>query len=512
MANCEGPYARLLFQGRCVSFRRLTRNALASVGQVLASTALLVGLYWLLGRYLKPEEIGLWSLVLATTAVGRLSDFGFGSAVTLFVASDMGKSDRQRAARTIGSGCMFVAGIVAIVCPVLFKLFQFILPRLVPADYLLAALQLLPFALASLAIGTISGIFLGALDAFQRTDLRALAQIAGSAIQFIAAYVFLPSRGFSGLGYVQLAQALGLLTLAVVFTKTSLRVPLVHWFQRDTERFKGLVRYGGGLQIAAIGQLFFDPCVKSLLAAFGGLSLTGYYEIANRMVLQLRGIIVSAYNVLVPYVAGKLAGAADTSGEVTRIYTKSYRLLFAASLPYYALAAAALPLVVVAWAREMNTTLVLVCALCLIGWLLNTLVASAYFLFLALGAVHWTVVSQVVIGVLNLLLASVAGYFFGGFGVLVGSVIALSLGSFVVPWAFHREHRIAFKFLMPSESVPLALASVGCATSALVYAAMSGIQFDLAVGSLILLASLVLLLVMGRIHPLTRELLGRFQQ
>jgi hypothetical protein len=47
------------------------------------------------------------------------------------------------------------------------------------------------------------------------------------------------------------------------------------------------------IQAITISQMLYDPITKGLLVKFGGLDLAGYYEMANRLVVQLRGFIVS---------------------------------------------------------------------------------------------------------------------------------------------------------------------------------------------------------------------------
>jgi hypothetical protein len=49
--------------------------------------------------------------------------------------------------------------------------------------------------------------------------------------------------------------------------------------------------------------MLIDPVIKALLVKFGGLSPVAYYEMAQRMVMQFRSLLVSAAQVMVPMVA-----------------------------------------------------------------------------------------------------------------------------------------------------------------------------------------------------------------
>src|SRR5690606_16388397 len=50
-------------------------------------------------------------------------------------------------------------------------------------------------------------------------------------------------------------------------------------------------------------QMLGDPLTKMLLAKFGGLDSTAYFDMANRMIQQIRALIVSVNKVFVPRIA-----------------------------------------------------------------------------------------------------------------------------------------------------------------------------------------------------------------
>ncbi len=100
--------------------------------------------------------------------------------------------------------------------------------------------------------------------------------------------------------------------------------------------------------------------------------------------------------------------------------------------------------------------------LCLAGWAINTLTVSAYMLYTATGRLRWTVSSHFVIGVLNLALGGLGGWLFGGIGVAAGAMIALTIGSAIVPVAFHLEYRIpAREFVPPGSALLMATSLLG---------------------------------------------------
>ena len=220
-------------------------------------------------------------------------------------------------------------------------------------------------------------------------------------------------------------------------------------------RFLEIIRYGGSLQVSSLVQLLFDPAVKVLLTRLGGLSLTGYYEAASRAVVQCRAVVVAAYQMLVPYLAHRLGGGELRSSQVTSAYRSAHAILIVVAIPYFALIAAALPLMLTVWLGRVDADFVTIGLLCLAGWAINTLTVSAYMLYTATGRLRWTVLSHFVIGVLNLVLGGLGGWLFGGMGVAAGAMIALAIGSAIVPVAFHREYQIPAREFVPPGSALL---------------------------------------------------------
>jgi len=441
-----------------VSLRRLSKNAIASVAQVVISAFILFELYRFLMRHLGVEQIGVWSLVMASTAIARLSEFGLGGGVVKFVAGDLGGQQTERATRTISMAVVAIAGVVGAACLALYPVLQVMLAKIVTDPVMLTpANALLPYALGALWLATLSNVFLSALDGCQRSDMRALVMVGAAVGQLLAAYAIVPKHGLLGLGPVQLVQSGLTLVASALFVAISLAQPARAWLGWDRKRFGELVRYGGAIQVAAVGQLLFEPTVKALLSLFGGLALTGYYEMANRMITQFRAVIVSAYQPLVPFVAARAGGGSLTPIEMRNAYLYSYRLLVVLAIPYYALVGASLPIILTLWLGRFDSQFLTVGIICWVGWHLNTMAVPAYMLYLAIGRLRWTVWTQAAIGTLNIVLATFGGWLWGGLGVLVGAMTALGLGSYVTVVAFHREYRVPAHEFFPGGSTALAM-------------------------------------------------------
>jgi O-antigen/teichoic acid export membrane protein len=440
----------------------VARNALASVAQIVLSACAFFELYRFLMRHLTVEEIGVWSLVLAISFVGKITDFGLGGGVVRFVAYYFGRGATHIAAQTVGSAFVATALLVGMASCALYPLLVSLLPLVLDSPYYFEpAQELLPYALVTFWLASVSNVFLSALDGSQRIHFRAVLVTAATVVQLVAAYLIVPQSGLIGLGVISVIQSSFSLAMASVVVIAVFRQPGRTWVSWNRRRFRVLFRYGIGLQISVIGQLLFDPLIKVLLSKFGGLTMTGYYDMANRLVLQFRSIIIAAFQALVPYVAA----SRKTKSELSRTYQDAYRLLFYVAVPYFSLIAAGLPLLLTAWRGGFDEIFLAVAMLCVVSSTFNALTAPAYFVYVAVGQLRWTITSHVAIGLLTLVIGVLGGVVFGGFGVISAAALALIIGSFIVPFAFHREYAVPMPLLFPKESVPLALVCISGASA-----------------------------------------------
>jgi O-antigen/teichoic acid export membrane protein len=435
-----------------MSRQRVARNAAFSVAQVLLSATALILTYRILLQSLRIEEIGLWSLIVGSAAVARLSEMGLGAGVLRFVAGDYGRGRLDLAARTVGMACIGAAALVGVLALIVQPLLLHYLLLGTPGPLHVAARALLPAALGSVVLTTIAGVFLNAIDGCQRMDIRARLQVGSSLVQLGMTALLLPRLGLAGLGWVQLAQAGMLLIGSAICLMMLMRQPLGAYFGFERQRLKALFLYGGGLQISGIAQLLFEPLIKVFLTGYSGLALTGYYDMANRIVLQFRSVIVAAYMAVVPHVAAR--GSELSVDQSRAIYRESCGLLLYVLLPYFACIAAGMPLALILWKGQFDALFLDVAILQLGAWWLNCLALPAYLLNVGLGRLRWNILSHVAVGIITVTLGLLLGKLLGGWGVLASGAIALAIGSLVVPIAFHREFKQPLLELLSWRNLP----------------------------------------------------------
>lgn len=440
-----------------MSRARIARNATFSLVQVVLSGVLLLLTYLVMMRYLSIAEIGLWSLIVGSTMVARLAEFGLGAGVLRFVAGDLGTGQAASAARTLGMGTVCATVLVGIPALIAYPFLHGYLLTITPPEMHPAVAALLPPALIGVVLGTAASVVTSAIDGCQRIDLRAWLQIASGAVQLLLTWFVLPRWGLNALGHVQWAQALFLLLGGLVVAWRLLDRPLGDYFGFERARFKELLVFGGGMQLGAIPALLFDPLIKILLTTYSGLVLTGYFEMANRIVTRFYFIAIAPLGALTPHVATGSVSGTDQTVEIGKIYRESFSMLLYLQLPYYACLAAGMGLILTLWKGQFDHLFLAVALLQLPGAFAKSLSVPAYMINIGTGHLRWNILSQFATCLTGLILGLGLGELWGGTGVLIAATIALGGAAQISLVALHLENRIRLRELFSLANLPGAL-------------------------------------------------------
>ncbi len=490
--------------------RQLVLNAGAATLQVVVSGLLMFGLYRYLIAAIGVESLGIWSVVLATTSASRITELGLTGSVVRFVARYLAVDDHRNAGDVVETAVLSLAVFVGVVLLVAYFPCVWVLQRVLPAGAVSQGRALLPYALGSLWVTTLSGVFLSALDGCQRTDIRALFNTGTSVLTLAFALALVPGHGLLGLAYGQMGIAVLSLVTSWIWLKrelVSLSVIPVRWKRAS---FREMIGYGANFQVISFVAISFDPVTKSLLSRFGGLAAVGYYEMASRMLFQIRSVLTAPNQVLVPVIAGLQE---RDPGRIRVVYQDSYRLQAYLALPLYAGIVATVPAVSRLWVGSYQPQFVANALLLTLGWFLNGFINPAYFSNLGSGKLKWNTISHVTIGVLNVVLGLLMGYAFGGMGVVAGWVVALAVGSSVVLVTFHLDNHIPLAEMFPRENLALLLCCLfGIAAAWLTY---RQVQYDSGIFRILTLCplafGLAVALPLWR-HPMRVRLLGMMRR
>jgi len=433
-------------------------NAASSVLQILVSSVTLVILYRVLIDAIGVERLGVWSLVIATTSMAQLASMGITGSIVKFVAAHDASGDHASLSLLIQTAIASIAALFVVVLLAAYPLAGLYLGYALKGSLLDAALAILPQALAAYWIAMLTGVVQAGLYGCQLIACRNNLLMAES-VSYLALCFFVAGRyGLAGLAWARVAQ--NLVSLLASWCLLKRRVPALPLLPRRFDRniFREIVGYSANFQAISALAMLCDPLTKGLIGNFGSAATVGYYEMANRLVQQVRSVIVSANQVLVPAFA-QLKELEP--GRIRGLYLRSYRLLFFISAPVFSALIVGAPLVSRIWIGRYEGAFVTAAVILGIGWFFNTLCVPAYYAGLGTGELRWNLVSHAVMAFLNVGLGYLLGTYLGGVGVMAGWAVALATGGVMLGISFHRTNGLPVGELLPASSRWLA---VSCLT------------------------------------------------
>lgn len=486
--------------------RQVLINAVMSITQIVVSSVVLFILYRFLLNTIGVEQLGIWSLVLTTSSVTQIANCGLSGSVVKFVAKYVGRGENENVSGVIQTAVLSIGVTVGFILLIGYPVAKWALGLIIHHESLPLALSILPYAFLSLWIIVIASVFQGGLDGYQRIDLRSMLSIGGTILDLLLSFLFVPMFGLMGLAYARVIQNILLFIISwFLLKKCSPSLPIIP-YKWDKRLFKEMIAYGINFQAISITGMLYDPITKALLSKFGGLLIVGYYEMANRMVLQVRTLIVSANQVLVPVIADL---SEKNPAKIKLVYLTSYQLLFYLSLPLFSLIIVCVPFISEIWIGRYERFFVLFAVLLLIGRFLNTIEAPAYFANLGTGDLRWNVVSHISKGMLNAGLGVLLGVFYGGIGVVIAWVFSLALGSSIILFPYHIRHKISLIELLPKTSRSLIVACLIAILSTLVTYNMLNHRLNIiALNSIIILSFSLIVIIPFWFHSMRKRLSG----
>ncbi len=438
--------------------RRVILNAaMATIQVVIVGLSLFALFRFLLGT-IGIEKVGVWSLVLAATNVTRISEMGFANSVLQFVSRYLAKSEPVRAVQVIETAMITVAVFGGIAILLLYPLLEWAVQQLIPPALFSEAVALLPFAIGSLWCSMMAATIHSALDGIQRTDLRSVVLMSSQVIFVGAAFYWVPTNGLEGVAQAQLIQSLWSLVISWLMLKVNLDGLGVMPYRWSGSLFREMFGYAANFQVNGIAQLLFEPTTKALLSKWGTLSDVGYFEMASRMIMQIRSLLVAANQVMVPVITTQQE---HKPTQIPDTYKRCYDIMLYLSIPIFSLLLAVTPLISEAWIGRYEPAFVVFAFLLITSWALNTTTVPAYLAFVGTGQLRWNTLSHMVTGVTSLLIGYILGHVFGSVGVVVGTCLAIVVGSLLTLLTFHTEHRVSLHGFVSRDSKDLVVWSIG---------------------------------------------------
>jgi O-antigen/teichoic acid export membrane protein len=419
---------------------RLLPNAVFAIVQVIVSSALLFLLYRFLLKQLGIEALGVWTLVMAATSLANISNLGITGGIVRFVSQYLAKDDARSAASAVETGVISLAVVIGVVGLSLWLAIEWVLGWIIPPAWIPEAKAILPYSILALWFSAIGGIVHSALEGCHRSDLRSISTLVCQPVLLIGAVLLTPSLGLRGIALAQIGQYLAWIVLGWILLKRQIApLPVVpsRW---SRQLFSEMWRYGVNFQIVSVLLILSEPLAKGLLSYYTNLSSVAYFEMANRLIVQAKGVLTSANQVITPYYA-KLQ-ATDTP-KISHIYLRNLQLVSLLGSMLFATIIAAGPLVSLLWIGHLEIQFLLFLATLSLGWFANTLAIPAYFANLGIAHLGPNVRGHLAIMLGMVIVGVCLGPWFKPYGSALAWPAGLILGSIVIDEGFRRHIQLS---------------------------------------------------------------------
>lgn len=428
---------------------KLKKNAVMAVIQVLVTGVILFLLYRYLFKVIGATQVGIWSVVMTSISAARLSEIGFTATSVRYVAKYIAENKKNKASEVVETTVITIgiALIVFLIC--LYPIIVWTIGKLIPNEMIEEILVIIPYALISLWISSIAGVFLSGLDGCQRIDQRVIITISSGVVFFAAVVMLTADYGLLGLAWAQILQGLVMLIGGSILLKKELPLLPIIKLKWKYKTFREMFKYALNFQVITICTMLFDPVTKILLAKFGDLPSVAYYEIANQMITKFRSLIVAINQALVP----RAAEINEKNPQhIKELYLKVNQLILYLSTIMYSIIFASLPLISQFWLGNYEEKFVEYSIILLIIWWINTLTTPLYYIYMGKGVMRWNTISHIVTGLGNVTLGFILGTIVGDFGVIAGFGIAQIVGSMFMILGNCKDSKIPLINIIPEKT------------------------------------------------------------
>lgn len=413
----------------------MTFNALSAIIQVVIVGLMYLILYKFVLTQLGIELLGVWSLIVASTSVVSLANFGISSSIVKFVSTYNTRKRTDLVNKLIFTSLIFILTTYTLLSSIIYFLGSSLLHFIIDEQYISIALTLLPFSLTSLILNATSGVFNSAIDGIQKNYVKSYIVVFSSIVLLILSILLTPKFGILGLVYAQVFQSIIVLILTIFYFRKLVYFPINFRWNWDNTIFKEIFNYGIKVQISSILEMTFEPISKFLLSKFGGLTMVGYYEMASRLLVQLRSLITSATQVIIPVVA---ESKENNPSNISAIYTKLFSIVLYLNILLTTFIVVSAPVISLIWIGHYESIFVNIVIVSSLSMFFNISSTPAYFNFMGEGKLNWIVLSILMSYMVNILLSYLLGPYLGGMGIILSFNISLFLNAILLISAFHK--------------------------------------------------------------------------
>ncbi len=418
--------------------KQITINSIFSVLQMLVIAAVTFILYKIIISQLGVSYLGVWSLIVSLTSIGAIGSSGFNSSITKYVAEFSAKESEKISGITNTTILICVVFYLVIFLSIYFiSIHTF--SYFIELKYIALCTTLLQIALISLYINSLAMLYFSVIEGYNLSYLKSASLIFTNIIFFLICVIFLKNMGLMAIAYAQVLQSILLLILSIYFVKKKNTDFNFITFCTEKSLIKKIFNYGFSSQIIGILQVLFDPINKIFLSKYGNLTLIGIYEIAMKVTILLKNISNSLLINLVPKFSISSSVYKTDREDIIKIFDLSFFIALLLISPVILSSFSLSQL----WFSEKNYIFIAYLLLFCVGFFINIIFSSSYFIFVANGYLRYNLISFVVLSIINVVMNIVVIYYFSAKYIVVSWFISLTISSLFLYFISSKKYKIS---------------------------------------------------------------------
>lgn len=426
--------------------KQIINNSIFSIVQIFIVTFCIFFLYKYIIQTIGIEKLGLWSLILSVTSLANIGNLGFTGSLVKFTAELSVEKNYKKINAILNSSIIGVSIISGILLSLVFLLGYNYIEYFVDEKWVTTSQDLLFYALISLYINIVASLYFSILEGVNLAYLRSIAFILATIIYVISSIIFINKYDIIGLAYAQMLQAFIFLILGVLLSIIYIKEFNIFYLKWHKNLMKKVFNYSVNFQMIGIAQMLYDPITKAILSKYGGLDFVAIFEMASKLVKQVRSITASILQNVVP----KIVKLNVTHGKekIIQAYKKinSINMLLIFTTLILIIPFSKIISIILLGSSNQNFIIVLISLS--LGWTINTLNISSYMINLGTGNLKWNLISHLAIGILNLIFCISVGFVFrNGLYIIFSWILALILGSSLIIIEYHKRNKISFNII-----------------------------------------------------------------
>lgn len=416
------------------NIKGINTNIFLTIFQVISSGLVFFFLYKYLYETLGAEKIGLWSLLIGITAISRVGEVGLTGGVVKFISEAVNSKKQDRASKIIQTVLISLFFLVSFLIIISYLPAQNILIFATKQEEILLIKQILPYSFLSIFLMILIGVLGGSLDGVMLMGLKNFMLGLSHIFYLFLVFKLVPIFGLIGVAYSQCTQYFILLILMWVILKREVKTLPILPFEWDFKVIKDMYSYALNFQAISIVAMFFEPLIKIMMSYWGGLTPLGFYEMANKLIVQSRNIIVESSRIVVPITAKNNLKEMNTDVHYEFV-KKTINITTFASFYIFSFLAISMPIISAVWFNFINFNFIYFSFILLIGYFISTLSSPVFLINLGTGHIRQNLYTYLIMASTSIILGNILGFIFEGLGVTYAVSFSLILSAlYLINW------------------------------------------------------------------------------